>query len=62
MTAKLRKDAVNAIANYMHHELFEVVPVNVLPWIKEQAEQIVSMCDNAIENTKIEGKKKGLIL
>lgn len=59
---KLRQDAVNSIANYMHHRLFnETLPVNMLPWIKDQAEIIVGFCDKAIENTKIEGKKRDLI-
>lgn len=59
---KLRKDAVNAIANYMYHRLFdEVAAVNMLPWIKEQAERLIGSCDNAIELTKLEGKKRGLL-
>jgi hypothetical protein len=58
----LRKPAVECIANYMHHELFEISKTaDMLPWIREQASQIMGMVDKAIENTRIEGKKRGLL-
>ena len=57
----LRKQAVEAVANYMHHRLFDVIPTNMLPWVRTQADTIVSFCDTAIEHTKVEGKRRGVI-
>ena len=58
----LREQAIRAIANYMHDRLYdEVAPVNMLPWLREQAESIVDMCDRAIANTKSYGKANGFI-
>lgn len=57
----LRQQAANAIANYMHHELYDDIPVNMLPWLKEQGDIIMGMCDRAIAATKTEGQRRGLI-
>ncbi len=58
----LRDAAINAIANYMHYELYEKgVPENMLPFMKIQAELLMTGCDNAIEKTIARGKEIGLI-
>lgn len=57
----LRKVAVEAVANYLHHSLFDVVPINMMGWIRDQSEEIISICDRAIANTKAEGKRRGIL-
>jgi len=49
----LRHEAANAIANYMHHELFEITgDTRMLPWLKKQGEEFMTMIDRAISATK----------
>lgn len=49
----LRKEAANAITNYMHHELFCITgDTQMLPWLREQGDSLMDMVDRAIENTK----------
>lgn len=51
--SKLRKEAANAIANYMHHELFEITgDTKILPWLSLQGESFMDMIDRAVINTK----------
>lgn len=57
----LRRAAVESVANYMHHCLFDILPVNMLEWIRGQADTIIGICDIAIENTKAEGKRRGIL-
>lgn len=50
---ELRREAANAIANYMHHELFSITGnTKMLPWMHEQGEVMMDMVDRAIANTK----------
>jgi hypothetical protein len=56
---ELREAAVGAVANYMHHELFEITgDTQMLPWLTEQAKYIMSICDSAIRATKDIAKGK----
>lgn len=49
----LRKVAVEAIANYMHHELFEITKsTEMLPWLRNSASELMDGCDRAIAATK----------
>ena len=49
----LRKEAANAIANYMHHELFEITgDTKMLPWLLKQGEEFMDMIDRAVLNAK----------
>lgn len=49
----LRKEAANAIANYMHHELFEITgDTKMLDWFQAQGETFMQMIDNGIARTK----------
>ena len=57
----LREQAINAIANYMHHELYEAIPVNMLPHIKDSVEGLMQGCDRAIAATIKLFKDKGAI-
>lgn len=57
----LREQAINAIANYMHDELFKAIPVNMLGFIRDSAEQLVQGCDRAIAATIEESKKMKLV-
>lgn len=57
----LRKVAVEAVANYLHHSLFNVVPVNMMGWIRGQSEEIIDICDRAIAAFKAEGKRRGIL-
>lgn len=53
MENDLREIAVRAIANYMHHELFELTKsAEMLPWIKDSANDLLTVADNAIKATK----------
>lgn len=45
----LRKEASNAITNYMHHELFVLskgLSGEMLPWMSKQGEEIMDMIDS----------------
>ena len=58
----LRTHAVEAVANYLHHRLFdEVCPVNALPFIRGQADELLACADRAVDATKSEGKRMGLL-
>lgn len=62
--SELRRQAVLAISNYMHHELFELTgPVagKMLPWMTDQAGELMAGVDRAIANTRLEGKKRGIL-
>ncbi len=49
----LRTEAANAIANYMHHELFEITgDTKMLPWLLEQGEEFMEMIDRAVTAAK----------
>jgi hypothetical protein len=51
--ADLREEAANAIANYMHHELFEITgDTKMLPWLREQGDQFMQMIDRSIAKAK----------
>lgn len=51
--SQLRREAANAITNYMHHELFEITgDTRMLPWMEEQGVQFMEMIDRAIAKTK----------
>lgn len=51
--SELRDAAVRAIANYMHHELYDLTKTNeMLPWLTFQASAILDAADKAIEATK----------
>ncbi len=59
----LRKEAANAIANYMHHELFSLSKGrsgDMMPWMSEQGEEIMAMVDRAIAKTKSDPRAKEL--
>ncbi len=59
----LRKEAANAIANYMHHELFVLSKGksgDMLPWMAKQGEAIMDIVDGAIANTKAHPMAKEL--
>lgn len=57
----LRKQAAQAITNYMHHELFEIGGTKMIPWFTDQGNEIMAMVDRAIANTREEGKRRGII-
>lgn len=62
--ADLRKEAANAIANYMHHELFVLSKGrsgDMLPWMSKQGEVIMDIVDRAIANTKADPRAKELL-
>lgn len=49
----LRKAAKAAIANYMHHELFEITgDTKMLPWLEVQGEMFLDMIDRGIAHVK----------
>lgn len=51
--ADLRKAAITAIANYMHHELFEITgDTKMLPWMEAQGEQFMEMIDRGVARVK----------
>ena len=53
MENDLREQAIRAISNYMHNELFEITgDTKMLPFLKNQAENIINICDKAINQTK----------
>lgn len=58
----LREMAINAIANYMHHKLYDAgMTVNMLPFLRTSAEDLLTGCDRACEATIKMGKEKGLV-
>ncbi len=63
----LRKQAVQAIANYMHHEMFEVSghkAGEMLPWMSQQGSKIMGIIDRAIVDVRLKSKEmkaKGLL-
>lgn len=57
----LRKQAVDAVSNYLHHSLFDIIPANMMGFVREQADRIVSCCDNAVKSVEAEAKRRGLV-
>lgn len=50
---ELRKQAKLAIANYMHHELFDITgDTQMLPWLEAQGEMFLDMIDRGVEKVK----------
>ena len=60
--ANLREQAINAIANYMHHQLFDAgLQENMLVWLRDSASNLMEGCDKAISKTIEYCKQKGII-
>jgi hypothetical protein len=56
----LRKQAAQAIQNYMHHELFDIAGADMMPFYMEQADEILNIVDRAIKNAKLMALKAGI--
>lgn len=59
---ELRKAAIEAITNYMHNSLFDAIPINMVEFVRMQADVLMQHVDRAIDNTIEDGKRKGLIM
>lgn len=57
----LRKQAIEALTNYLHHKMFDSVPIPMLPFFRMHAEKTLNMFDMAMTEALAEGKKRGLI-
>ena len=57
----LRRQAVDAVSNYLHHSLFDIIPTNMMGFVREQAEHIVGCCDSAIKSVENEAKRRGIL-
>lgn len=56
----LRKVCTEALANYFHHSLFDIAPLNMMDFSHKQAESLMVIVDSAIANTAAYVKEKGL--
>ncbi|MFA7278786.1 MAG: hypothetical protein WC100_01715 [Sterolibacterium sp.] len=58
----LKDQAIEAVANYMHHRFFdEGIRVNMLQFLREQAESLIDITDKAVEATVTRAKLEGVV-